>query len=115
VNVTLPPPAPSSAADAARLLRELGAEHEKRLVDAMRLDSNHFHAVAQVWRNPMSGEDVFHVHVDLNVRAVMVERAQRRDEAREDFLRGLCDILAKRIAAEILASALNSLPNGGAP
>ena len=113
VNVTLQASPAPTGADAARLLRELEREHEKRLVEAMRLDSNHFKSVAQTWLNPISGAHVVQIHADLNGRAVKIETEIGGPVEWSDFLRQLGDLLARRIADEILAECIAKLRRVG--
>ena len=108
----LPPPAPNGA-DAARLLLELEKESRSRLQDAMRLDNNYLKAVAQAYFNPATGEEVFCLHFALNGTAHEIERARRRQQSRDEFLRALADAVAREIASSVLAEVLSGLRLNG--
>lgn len=104
-------------AESARLLKDLEAEAQQRLLDRIRLTDNGFECVIHTHIDSMNDETVYLAQYKLNGRTGKTEHREYgvhtgMTEARLEHFERLRDAVATDLAAQILAPAFNAAIRG---
>lgn len=94
--------------ESVRLLREMEAEAERRVTEAIRLEKNGFSAVVQIFSNARDASFTAKCVFDLNGKRLTVEETVSADDVFEDqdaLFKKVLEAAAKTIAGELIIPA----------
>lgn len=87
--------------ESVRLLREMEAAAEKRVLEAVRVSDTKFECVIHSMKQPLSGETMLRAIFKLNGEKLVADYTAKYGCTAEDALIGLRDAVAKKIANSI--------------
>jgi len=94
--------------ESVRLLREMEAAANDRVLEAVRLTGNGFECVAQAMRDATTGDMILRAAFSLNGKKMTAEARGYNLRAYE-LVEKLVEAVAAKLAAEIVAAALRPL------
>lgn len=93
--------------ESVRLLKEMEAEAQKKILGSVRIQNSAIDCVVHSWRDCLHMDVKFIVQMKINGKAIEVEHKVSDFAARDDVAHGLMDVVGKRVAAELLGPAFS--------
>ncbi|WEM00084.1 MULTISPECIES: hypothetical protein [Delftia] len=93
--------------ESVRLLKEMEAEAEKKILGSVRIQNSQIDCVVHSRKNVLRLDIDFIVQLKINGKDIKVEHKVSEFTARDEVAHGLMDLVGKRIAAELLGPAFS--------